>query len=228
MRILIAEDDPSIAEGLQRSLRQMGYAIDWMKTGPDADRALDANQFDLLILDLGLPQMPGLEVLARLRERESRRSAPRTPVLILTARDGVDDRVRGLDTGADDYLAKPFELAEIQARVRALARRAPGGSTLITHGALSYDRVSHDASLNGAPLELSARESCLLEIFLNRSGHLVSKDQLVRRLGEWGDEVSVTAIDLYVNRLCKKLEPGGVRLVTVPGLGFSLEKPDLK
>ena len=147
-------------------------------------------------------------------------------MLILTALDGVSDRVRGLDAGADDYLAKPFDLAELEARVRALTRRGMAGSPpLPQHGALKYDQVGGVASLSGQPLELSARELSLLEVFLQRAGRLVSKDQLVSHLCEWGEEVSPNAIEVYVHRLRKKLEPGGVRIVTVRGLGYSLEKP---
>jgi len=220
MRILVAEDDPSLAEGLMRSLRQAGNAVDCAKNGEEADAALEANEFDVLILDLGLPKKSGLEVLKRLRSRSSK-----VPVLILTARDSLNDRVAGLDAGADDYLAKPFELAELTARVRALARRGmAGGLALISHGALTYDQVGRIACLNGNPIELSAREIGLLEIFLQRAGRLVSKDQLVNHLCEWGEEVSGNAIEVYVHRLRKKLEPGGVRIVTVRGLGYSLEK----
>jgi two-component system OmpR family response regulator len=222
MRILVAEDDPNLAEGLMRSLRQAGYAVDCARTGNEADAALEANEFDLLILDIGLPEKSGLQVLKRLRSRSSK-----VPVLILTARDSLSDRVTGLDAGADDYLAKPFELAELEARVRALARRGmAGGLALISHGALTYDQVGRVASLDGKPVDLSAREVGLLEIFLQRAGRLVSKDQLVNHLCEWGEEVSGNAIEVYVHRLRKKLEPGGVRIVTVRGLGYSLEKPE--
>jgi two-component system OmpR family response regulator len=221
MRILVAEDDAALAEGVSQTLRQSGYAVDWVKNGAEADSALAANQFDLLILDLGLPKKSGLDVLRRLRASDSR-----LPVLILTALDGVSDRVRSLDAGADDYLSKPFDLAELEARVRALTRRGMAGSpTLLQHGALKYDQVGRTASLNGQPLELSAREVSLLEVFLQRAGRLVSKDQLVSHLCEWGEEVSPNAIEVYVHRLRKKLEPGGVRIVTVRGLGYSLEKP---
>jgi two-component system OmpR family response regulator len=221
MRILVAEDDAALAEGVSQTLRQSGYAVEWVKNGAEADSALAANQFDLLILDLGLPKKSGLDVLRRLRASDSR-----LPVLILTALDGVSDRVRSLDAGADDYLSKPFDLAELEARVRALTRRGMAGSpTLLQHGALKYDQVGRTASLNGQPLELSAREVSLLEVFLQRAGRLVSKDQLVSHLCEWGEEVSPNAIEVYVHRLRKKLEPGGVRIVTVRGLGYSLEKP---
>ena len=224
MRILVAEDDAILADGVTRTLRQSGYAVDWVKNGAEADSALDTDDFDLLILDIGLPKKSGLDVLKRLRARDSR-----LPVLILTALDGVNDRVRGLEAGADDYLAKPFDLSELEARVRALVRRGmAGGPTLTRHGALSYDQVGRVARLNGEPLELSAREVSLLEIFLQRAGRLVSKDQLVSHLCEWGEEVSPNAIEVYVHRLRKKLEPGGVRIVTVRGLGYSLERADAR
>jgi len=224
MRILVAEDDVILADGVIRALRQSGFAVDWVQNGQEAAAALETDQFDLLILDLGLPKKSGLEVLKHLRGRDSR-----LPVLILTALDGVNDRVRGLDAGADDYLAKPFQLAELEARVRALTRRGMAGSpTLVKHGALSYDQVGRVAQLNGELLELSAREVSLLEVFLARAGRLVSKDQLVSHLCEWGEEVSANAIEVYVHRLRKKLEPGGVRIVTVRGLGYSLEKHDTR
>lgn len=224
MRILVAEDDAILADGVIRALRQSGYAVDWVKDGLETDAALDANPFDLMILDIGLPKKSGLEVLRRLRGRDSH-----MPVLILTALDGVNDRVRGLDAGADDYLAKPFDLAELEARVRALTRRGMAGSpTLMRHGTLSYDQVGRVARLNGETLDLSAREVSLLEVFLGRAGRLVSKDQLVSHLCQWGEEVSANAIEVYVHRLRKKLEPGGVRIVTVRGLGYSLEKPDTR
>lgn len=220
MRILIAEDDALLADGLTRSLRQSGYAVDAVSNGGEADSALLGAEFDLLILDLGLPVMSGLDVLRRLRARDSH-----VPVLILTALDGVDDRVRGLDLGADDYLAKPFQLAELEARVRALTRRgAAGAPTLIRHGSLSYDQVGKTARLHDQPLDLPARELALLEVLVQRAGRMVSKAQLVDHLCQWGEEVSTNAIEVYVHRLRKKLEPGGVKISTVRGLGYCLER----
>ena len=193
-----------------------------MQDGEEAEAALEANDFDLLILDIGLPKRSGLEVLKRLRLRKSA-----MPVLILTALDSVKDLVAGLDAGADDYLAKPFEFEVLEARVRALMRRGmAGGSTLIRHGPLTYDESGRMASLNGEPIELSARELGLLEILLRRAGRLVSKDQLVSHLCEWGEEVSGNAIEVYVHRLRRKLEPDGVRSITVRGLGYRLENQD--
>lgn len=220
MRILIAEDDDIIADGLSRSLRQAGYSVDWAAHGEAAEAALLANEYDLLVLDLGLPRLSGLEVLKRLRLRHST-----LPVLILTALDGTHDRVRGLDLGADDYMVKPFELAELEARVRALTRRACGNSPAIVCGSLSFDPVGRVTQIGGVPLDLSAREIGLLEILLSRMGRLVSKDQLVDHLCGWGEEVSHNAIEVYVHRLRKKLEPGGIKIATVRGLGYCLERP---
>ncbi len=217
MRILLAEDDRIIADGLCRSLRQGGYAIDCAYTGIDADTALLTNAYDLLILDLGLPRLPGLDVLRRLRTRNST-----TPVLILTALDGIDDRVKGLDLGADDYMAKPFELAELEARVRALSRRSSGTSRMIQCGSLTFDQTDRCALVNGEMLDLSARELGLLEILLSRAKRLVSKDQLVDHLCGWGEEVSHNAIEVYIHRLRKKLESTGVSIITVRGLGYCL------
>jgi two-component system OmpR family response regulator len=220
MRILLAEDDDVLADGLTRSLRQAGYATDCVGNGLEADSALAAQDFDLLILDLGLPKLSGLEVLRRLRARKSH-----LPVLILTAADSIEQRVKGLDLGADDYMAKPFALSELEARVRALTRRgAGGGPTVIRHGPLVYDQVGRSASLNQQMLDLSARELGLLEVLLQRTGRLVSKEQLVDHLCEWGEEVSNNAIEVYVHRLRKKIEFGGVRIATVRGLGYCLEK----
>ena len=220
MRLLIAEDDQVLADGLLRSLRSAGYTVDQVGNGIDADSALDAHEFDLLILDLGLPRLHGLEVLRRLRARGSK-----APVLILTAADSVEQRVQGLDLGADDYMAKPFSLQELEARVRALTRRGLGGaSNIIRHGPLSFDATGRVAYINEQMVELSAREIGLLEVLLQRAGRLVSKDQLVERLCEWGDEVSNNAIEVYVHRLRKKIEQGNVRIATVRGLGYCLER----
>jgi len=221
MRILIAEDDQVLADGLLRSLRASGAAVDHVSSGTEADAALMAHgEFDLLILDLGLPRLHGLDVLKRLRARGAS-----LPVLVLTAADGVEERVKGLDFGADDYMAKPFSLQELEARVRALTRRGMGGTTSsIRHGPLVYDQAGRVASIDGRMIELSARELGLLEVLLQRAGRLVSKDQLVERLCEWGEEVSNNAIEVYIHRLRKKIEHGPIRIATVRGLGYCLEK----
>ena len=221
MRILIAEDDQVLADGLMRSLRAAGAAVDHVASGTEADAALMTNtEFDLLILDLGLPRMHGLEVLRKLRARGSA-----LPVLILTAADSVEQRVQGLDCGADDYMAKPFPLQELEARVRALVRRGAGSiSNIIRHGPLVYDQTGRVATIEGRMVDLSARELGLLEVLLQRSGRLVSKDQLVERLCEWGEEVSNNAIEVYIHRLRKKIEKGPIRIATVRGLGYCMEK----
>jgi two-component system OmpR family response regulator len=221
MRVLLAEDDTILADGLCRSLRQAGYAVDWVSSGNQADAALIAQPYDLLILDLGLPQLPGLDVLKQLRARSNT-----MPVLILTAADSIEQRVKGLDLGADDFMAKPFALSELEARVRALVRRSMGTATnTLRHGDLVYDQAGRVAQLNGQTLELSARETGLLEVLLQRAGRLVSKEQIVDHLCEWGDEVSGNAIEVYMHRLRKKLEGGGIHIATVRGLGYCLEKP---
>ena len=220
MRLLIAEDDEVLADGLSRSLRAAGYAVDVVGNGQAADSALAAQHFDVLILDLGLPGLAGLEVLRRLRARQKA-----IPVLILTAADSVEQRVKGLDLGADDYMAKPFALSELEARVRALTRRSLGGAQgVLRNGPLALDPAGRVATLNDAPLDLSARELGLLEVLISRPGRLVSKEQLVDHLCEWGEEVSLNAIEVYVHRLRRKLEPGGIPIVTVRGLGYSMQR----
>ncbi len=220
MRILIAEDDPILADGLAQSLRESGYSVDSVATGAEADCAIASFEFDLLILDLGLPKMSGLEVLRRLRGRSRE-----LPVLILTAEDGVEARVRGLDLGADDYLAKPFALEELKARVRALSRRgATAKPSLVEYGDLTYDQIGKVARVRGETLDLSARELVLLEILLQRADRMVSKTQLLDHMCEWGEEVSINAIEVYVHRLRRKLEAAGVEIVTTRGVGYRLQK----
>jgi len=221
MRILIAEDDSILADGLMRTLRQSSYTVDWARTGEEADAKLSTQTYGLLILDLGLPQMDGLEVLRHLRARGSR-----TPVLILTARDRLEDRVAGLDMGADDYLVKPFQLAELEARVRALIRRGQGGTgSVIELGTLRYDMKGRRVFIRDAPVELSARELGVFEVLVLRIGRVVSKDDLVAHLVEEGDGINAGAIEVYVHRLRKKLEDAQILIRTVRGLGYLLEKP---
>jgi two-component system OmpR family response regulator len=220
MRVLIVEDDPLLADGLTRSLRQSDFAVDCVSDGEKADHVLAAQHYDLVILDLGLPKIDGLEVLKRLRRRGAT-----VPVLVLTARDALAARVKGLDLGADDYLTKPFDLPELEARARALIRRGQsGGSSLLTHGPLTLDTSGRRATLAGVALELSARELGVLEVLMLRSGRVVNKDQLAEQLYSWDDEVGSNAIEVYVHRLRKKLEPAGVAIRTIRGLGYLLEK----
>jgi two-component system OmpR family response regulator len=221
MRVLVVEDDPVLRDGLGRSLRNAGYVVDSAEDGRLADQLLSVHAFDLVVLDLGLPGLDGLEVLRRLRRRAST-----VPVLILTARDSVDDRVAGLDLGADDYLAKPFNLAELEARSRALVRRAQlATSSRIVHGALTLDTAARRAFVNEEALDLSAREVALLEALLLSAGRVVSKDQLADRLYGINDGVGPNAIEVFVHRLRRKIEPAGVVIRTVRGLGYLVEKP---
>ena len=219
MRILVAEDDPTISHGLVRALRESGYATDEVQSGSAADSALATQLFDLVILDIGLPGLDGFQVLKRLRD-----SGNVTPVLILTALDGVEYRVKGLDLGADDYLAKPFSLRELDARVRALLRRAAGqAQSVIKHGRLRFDTAGRVALLGGSVIELSVREIGLLEIFLTRIGRVVSKEGIIDLLFEWGEDATPNAVEVYIHRLRKKLEPDGVEIRTVRGLGYCLD-----
>ena len=219
MRILIAEDDQALAEALQFSLKQAGYAVDWVDNGVVADEALKDDVFALLILDLGLPKVDGFEVLRRLRRRN-----PVLPVLILSGREKPEEKVLGLDLGADDYLVKPFSLNELQARVRALLRRGQGNATpAISFGSLSFDTVNRVASVDGRALTLSIQETGVLEALLARFGRVVSKEQLVEQLCSYDREVSHNAIEVYVHRLRKKLAATGVTVRTSYGRGYLLD-----
>ena len=219
MRILIVEDDLVLADGLKNSLMQSGYAVDLANSGADADSILAYQSFDLVVLDLGLPKLGGFEVLKRLRARGSK-----TPVLILTANDDVDNRVKGLDLGADDYLSKPFVLAELEARVRALIRRGQaGGSAMITIGKLQLDTVNHAASFNNASLNLSARELAVLEILMQKTGKVVNKEQMLEKLCSFDEDISDNALEVYLHRLRKKLDHTDITIRTIRGLGYLLE-----
>ena len=220
MRILITEDDTSLAEALQFSLGQAGYAVDWVANGAAADEALKGDVFGLVILDLGLPKLDGFEVLRRLRRRN-----PSLPVLILSGREKPEEKVLGLDLGADDYLVKPFSLNELQARVRALLRRGQQGGVApqISYAGLACDSVGRAASVNGKTLPLSLHEVGVLEVLLHRFGRVVSKEQLVEQLYSYDKEVSQNAIEVYVHRLRKKIAGGGVTVRTLYGQGYLLD-----
>ena len=219
MRILIAEDDEALSVALRFTLTQAGYAVDHVGNGVAADEALKNDGFGLLILDLGLPKLDGFEVLRRLRKRNAT-----LPVLILSGREQPEEKVTGLDLGADDYLVKPFSLNELQARVRALLRRGAGVAAPTLHyGELSFDTVGRVASVNARPLQLSLHEAGVLEILLRRFGRVVSKEYLVEQLYSYDKEVSHNAIEVYIHRLRKKLADSGVEVRTHYGRGYLIE-----
>jgi len=221
MKILLVEDDEVLADGLSKSLAECGFETLLAMTGSYADAALRTQVFDLVILDLGLPDADGREILQALR---ARRSA--VPVLILTARNRLDDRVNGLELGADDYMAKPFDLLELEARVRALLRRSRGGfSQQIELGPLSLDPLNHQMNVNGEPLVLPPREHGVLEALLLQAGRVVSKDHIAQRLAVRSEELADNAIEVYIHRLRRRLEPIGLNIRTVRGLGYLLEQP---
>ncbi|GHD58472.1 response regulator [Jeongeupia chitinilytica] len=222
MRLLLVEDNLSLADSLTRALNQCGFAVDCMHNGADADQVLRTEDYALVILDLGLPKLDGLEVLRRLRQRRNK-----VPVLILTAHGSIDERVKGLDLGADDYLTKPCDLTELEARARALIRRSHGfDSAELTFGPLSYDSVSRVFSLPAGPLSLTPREHAVLEVLLMRGGKAVSKDALSEKIFGLDESSSPDAIEIYVHRLRKKLDGSGVAIVTLRGLGYLLETRD--
>ncbi len=220
MRILIAEDDAELADGLTQALRQSGHAVDRVRDGLLADRALASTPFELLILDLGLPELDGFEVLKRLRLRRND-----VMVLILTAEDDVDSRIRGLDLGADDFLTKPFALGELEARIRALARRGQGGSAARAQcGALVLDSAGQRIYADNEPIELTRAEFMVLATLIERCGKVVSKSQLFERLYDWEANANQSAVEVYISRVRKKIEPAGASVRVVRGLGYLLEQ----
>jgi len=220
MRILLVEDDPALSASLKQGLQQMGFAVELSHDGAEADAILSLRTFDLVVLDLGLPGLSGMEVLRRLRKRGAA-----TPVLILTARDALQDRVAGLKTGADDYVLKPFDFEELEARLQVLLRRTQSDrSGYLEAGDLRLDKRSRQAYFQNEPLILSSREAAVLEMLMNRHGRVVSKDQIADHLTGLEEEIGQNAVEVYVHRLRKKLEPLGVSVRTLRGLGYLLEK----
>lgn len=218
MRILIAEDDPDLGDAVLRRLRRDGHAVDWQQDGQTAAEVLQYQDYDLVILDIGLPRMDGFSILRSLRSRGNR-----TPVLMLTARSDIEDRVGALDVGADDYLMKPFDSREFDARCRALLRRSQGlasGTTRI--GSLVFDRSAKIATLDDEPLGLPRREYRLLEIFIGNLGRVLSKDDIASQLFDFDDEAGLNAIELYVGRLRRKLGDS-LTIRTVRGMGYVAE-----
>jgi DNA-binding response OmpR family regulator len=218
MRLLLVEDDVMIGESVLDLLRAEGYAVDWVKNGEMADTALDSQSYNLVLLDLGLPRLDGLEVLRRLRVRKDR-----TPVLIATARDAVAQRVEGLDMGADDYIVKPYELDELLARIRALIRRATGrAEPVYEHMGICIDPVTREVTHNGRPVVLSGREWSILELLLARPGMVLSRRQLEDRLYSWKDDLNSNAVEVYIHGLRKKLGPNLIQ--NVRGVGYMIPR----
>lgn len=218
MRLLLVEDDAMIGETVLQVLRTEHYAVDWVRDGAMADQALRSGQYDLVLLDLGLPKRDGLEVLRALR---SRRSA--VPVLIATARDGISDRIAGLDAGADDYVVKPYDTDELLARIRALLRRSAGrAEPVFEHKGVSLNPATREATVNGQPVSLSAREWAVLEPLIARPGAVLSRAQLEEKLFSWKDDVSSNAVEVYIHGVRKKL--GNEFIQTVRGLGYLVPK----
>lgn len=218
MRILLVEDDRLLGDGIRAGLMQAGLAVDWVQDGRAAETALATEGYDAVVLDLGLPRLSGMEVLDRARAVRNR-----VPVLILTARDTVADRIAGLDAGADDYLLKPFDLGELQARLRALLRRSGNqAEPVFTHGALRLDPAARSVSWNGQPVELSAREFAVLHALLLNAGRVLSKAQLEEKLYGWGEEVESNAVEVFIHHLRRKLAPELIR--TMRGVGYMIVK----
>ncbi len=219
-RLLIVEDDGSLAAGLARALGLEGHSVEHLDSGEAALARINEVAFDLVVLDIGLPGIDGFEVLRRLRL-----AGQAVPVLVLTARDAVGDRVHGLDLGADDYMSKPFALPELAARVRALIRRGQADAgPRSSHGPLELDRAGRRAYLRGAPLELAAREWAVLQILLEKVEKVVSKESFIESLTNYEEDLSSNAIEVYISRLRAKLEPAGIRIRTVRGFGYMLEE----
>lgn len=216
MRVLLVEDDPMIGESIRKGLRHEGYVIDWVQDGRAAEIAIENEPYALVLLDLGLPRKDGFAVLASIRDRKVR-----VPVLILTARDAISDRVKGLDSGADDYLVKPFDLDELAARMRAVQRRHAGrAEPVVVHGALALNPVTHEVRHRGQLVPVSAREFALLQALLECPGAVLSRTQLEERLYGWGEEVASNSVEVHVHNLRKKLGEGVIR--TVRGIGYSI------
>ncbi|MGV1837080.1 response regulator [Rhizobium rhizogenes] len=220
MRILLVEDNKALSEGLFAILRGAGYAVDVVGDGASANAAAAAETFDLVILDLNLPEMDGLDVLRAMRARQNKAA-----VLILTARGTQEEKVRGLDLGADDYMIKPFDISEFEARVRVLLRRQAGlRASLVTYGNVVLDLNSRTFSANGVPIDIPARELGLLETLFMRAGRVVAKEAIIQSLAAFDDDLSANAIEQYVSRLRKRLAPNGLTVRTARGIGYYLDK----
>jgi two-component system OmpR family response regulator/two-component system response regulator QseB len=218
MRVLLVEDDPQLGDGLTVGLRQSGFAVDWVKDGSAADQALSTETFDVVVLDLGLPKMSGMEVLKRLRAR-----GQTLPALILTARDTTPDKIAGLDSGADDYLVKPIDLDELAARIRAIVRRAAGrAEPVLRHGAVALEPASRRVTVADSPVELSAREFSVLQALMENAGRVMSRAQLESSIYGWRDEPDSNALEVHIHHLRKKLGTDFIK--TLRGVGYMIPK----
>jgi DNA-binding response OmpR family regulator len=219
MRVLVIEDDALLGDAIQAGLKQSGYAVDWMKDGVSADQALGTEPYAAVVLDLGLPRMSGLEVLRRLRSRNAPQHNKQVPVLILTAMDSVEDRIKGLDAGADDYLTKPFDLGELAARLRALVRRASGtAAPLLKVAGVELDAAAHRVLYRNQPVELPAREFAVLHALMLNAGRVLSRARIEEQLYSWGEEVESNAVEVYIHHLRRKLFPE--LIATIRGVGY--------
>ena len=217
MRLLLTEDDAMIGEAVQRGLRQLGFALDWVRDGAAAEQALALEPYDLLLLDLGLPRKSGVELL-----RDLRRRGAGIPVVILTARDAMTDRVAGLDAGADDYVVKPFELPELAARIRAVLRRREGRSNpRLEHRGVTLDPASWEVTQNGRPVPLSAREFAVLLALMEHPGRVLSRAQIEERLYGWGEEIESNTVEVYIHMLRKKLGQDFIK--NIRGVGYMIK-----
>ncbi len=219
MHVLLVEDDLVLADGIARSLRGHGMVVDVVNNGDDADRALATREMSVAVLDIGLPGIDGFEVVRRLRVRGSS-----LPVLLLTARDDVQDRVRGLEIGADDYLVKPFAAPELVARLKALVRRGNPRPVELQMGGLQLDPFARRATVDGLVIELSAREWAVLEYLLQNVSRVVSKQQIIDAILPWGEEVTLNAVEVYVSRIRSKIASAGIAIKTIRGFGYMLEQ----
>src|SRR5690606_3748242 len=219
MRLLLVEDDSMIGDTVRLGLRKDGFTVDWIRDGESARTALSSETYDIVVLDLGLPRVDGLEILRYLCSLNGPRG--RVPVLVVTARDAVPDRVTGLDAGADDYLVKPFDFGELSARLRALIRRQAGrGTNIVVHGELAFDTVNRSLTVAGEPVSLSARELALFEALMLRPGAVLSKAQLEDRIYGWSDKIESNAIEVHMHSLRRKI--GAHRIRTIRGVGYVL------
>src|SRR5574343_383545 len=222
MRILIVEDDALVARGLKEGLQQLGYTVDLAMSAEAAEQSVRGETFDLALVDIGLPQADGLQFIRQLRAR-----GDSLPTLVLTAHSGMDDVVRGLDAGADDYLVKPYRLPEVAARIRALIRRANAiTEATLQHDGLVLDTRSHTATLNDEALELTNREWSILELLLLASPNVVSKDRIMQTLAGWDKDITPNAVEVHVSRLRHKLDAGNIVIRTVRGIGYRLDAPN--